>query len=599
MAFKNFMNSVKLFKPRRSAFDLTHDVKLSFNMGDLVPVLCQEVLPGDTWRLQDEMLIRFSPLVAPVMHQFNVFVHYFFVPNRLIWSDWESFITGGPNGTLEPIFPTFTFSGEGFRSEGEQDTDNFLHAGSLFDFLGYPVSEPNLNGDEDPMFSANSAYTQIANPSISQLPFRAYLKIYNDYYRDQNLEPDYIEEIGNSLFMGSGNYMVEDYADLQTLSGLTSLFYLRRRAYEKDYFTSALPFTQRGPEATLPIGFNSVAPVNSNNEGDIDFLRMQATDGRGNWYNGDWTAPSPNAMLMNNESNTPDHEAFLYRDGTENGTRPMGVQSGLYAHLDGVQSTPTINEVRASFALQRWLEKNALGGSRYIEQILSHFGVRSSDARLQRPEFLGGGRVPVQIGDVLQTSASQESAAGQLESPQANYAGVGTAVGSTPRFKRRFEEHGQILGIMSVLPRTSYQQGIPKQYLRRDKTDFAFPEFAHLGEQAIENRELYAFGPGITSSGWTSQTFGYQARYGEYKTIPNSVHGFMRDDLSYWQGGRIFKSAPGLNSDFVHMDPTSLDRLFAITDISKTSQMFCQILHKIQAVRPLPKYGTPSSLTHI
>lgn len=597
MAFKNFLNSVKLFRPRRSAFDLTHDVKLSFNMGDLVPVLCQEVLPGDTWRLQDELLIRFSPLVAPVMHQFNVFVHYFYVPNRLVWKDWQEFITGGRDGTSAPIFPTFSFNSASFQSEAASDNNNVLHSGSLFDFLGYPVSSDNTyTGDEDPMFGINSAYTQLNNPAISQLPFRAYLLIYNDYYRDQNLEPDYIlDELTEDVFLSSGNEVISGYQDFENDGDLaTELFKLRRRAYEKDYFTSALPFTQRGPEATLPIGFMSTAPVSSSDEGDVDILKFRTVNG-GSWGGtpGQTGGTGDVAAHFNTISGQP--RATL---GGQSPSGPVGIESGLYADLNNVAATPTINEVRASFALQRWLEKNALGGARYKEQIRAHFGEDVPDSRLQRPEFLGGGRVPVQVGDVLQTSASQESAAGQLESPQGNYAGIGTAVGSTPRFKRKFVEHGQIIGIMSVLPRTSYQQGIPKQFLRRDKEDFAFPEFAHLGEQAIENREVFAFGDGLTQQNLTG-TFGYQARYGEYKTILNSVHGFMRDQLSFWQGGRIFDKLPGLNSDFVHMDPKSLDRIFAVKDINLSSQMYCQILHKIQALRPLPKYGTPSSLNHV
>lgn len=589
MAFKNFMNSVKLFRPRRSAFDLTHDVKLTFNMGDLVPVLCQEVLPGDTWRLQDEMLIRFQPLAAPVMHQFNVFVHYFFVPNRLIWKDWENFITGGREGDLAPIYPTFTFDQNAFVREAGTDAENYLHEGSLMDFLGYPVSsDKTMTGDEDPLFN-RSAYTDVANPAISQLPFRAYQKIYNDFYRDQNLEEDLIlDTMGEQLFMASGNINIKGYDGLEADDASYPLFTLRRRAYEKDYFTSALPFTQRGPEATLPIGFTT-APVNSNDEGDWSPVNWTDIDG-GNTIG---PAESGNAQFTKINSN----KSELYSQGGPGPT--VGVQDGLFAHLDKAASTPTINEVRASFALQRWLEKNALGGARYIEQILSHFGVRSSDSRLQRPEFLGGGRVPIQIGDVLQTSASTKVSESTFTSPQGSYAGVGTAVGSSSRFKSTFEEHGIIMGIMSVLPRTSYQQGIPRQFLRRDKLDYAFPEFAHLGEQAIENRELYALSENNTyPSGYATGTFGYQARYGEYKTIPNSVHGEMRSSLNFWQGGRIFSDKPVLNEHFVKMYSDSLDRIFAVS--SETSrQMFCQILHKIQAIRPLPKYGTPSSLTHI
>lgn len=582
MAFKNFMNSVKLWKPRRSAFDLSHFRAFSCQIGELTPILCRDILPGDTWRVKTDTLIRFSPLVAPIMSQFNVYVHYFFVPNRLLWSEWEDFITGGRTGTLEPAYPYAYFNASKMANEGASDISNYFHAGSLMDHLGFPVSQYfDAGADEDSMYASSSVYCSSTDSPLDLLPFAAYQKIYCDYYRDQNLEPDFFTDQDIPFYL-SGPVEISDYQDFDTSdswSPLRNLFTLRKRAWEKDYFTSALPWTQRGPQATLPIGFTNPEVNGITPDGQRDPLSF---------------------ARVSNGQVPPDGNLNVDGGSTAVGGQDVYVDGGLYANIDQAASVPTINEVRSSFALQRWLEKNALGGSRYIEQILSHFGVRSSDSRLQRAEYLGGGRIPVSIGDVLQTSGSQKSSTSTFESPQANYAGVGTAVGSSPRFKRHFEEHGWLLGIMSVIPRSVYQQGVPRQFMRRDKTDFAWPEFAHLGEQEVKTAEIYAmpYNPNELSFN-PFDTFGYQARYGEYKTIPSSIHGQFRDTLNFWHAGRIFAKRPTLSKEFVHVDDQNFSRLFAFDDGGNdVPQLYCELLHNIQAVRPLPKYGTPSSLNH-
>jgi hypothetical protein len=258
----------------------------------------------------------------------------------------------------------------------------------------------------------------------------------------------------------------------------------------------------------------------------------------------------------------------------------------LKANL-GEGTSVTINDLRRSIKLQEWLEKNARGGARYIEQIFSHFGVKSSDARLQRVEFLGGGKTPVVISEVLQTSATQ--APEIAETPLASMAGHGISVGSTHEFTKFFEEHGIVMGIMSVMPKTAYQQGTPRMFTKFDKFDYYFPEFAHLGEQEIKNKEIYTTNDATYNEG----TFGYTPRYAEYKYRESRVCGDFRSNLNFWHLGRIFSSAPNLNSAFVHPDPTTLNRIFAVTD-DNTQHLWCQVYHDIKAIRPMPKFGVPS-----
>ena len=512
----NMFNSVELRKPRYNKFDLSHDRKFSTKMGDLVPILCQEILPGDRFRVDSEAFIRFAPMLAPIMHKVDVFVHYFFVPNRLIWSEWESFITGGAQGTDAPVHPYFVFNGAG-------GVNQFFLNGGLPDYLGYPTLP--------------TAGTVITNPvNLSVLPMRAYQRIFDQYYRDQTLQPS------NPGSLSSG---VQNPAEVGIIAQL------RQRAWEKDYFTSALPFAQRGGEVSLPFEVN----VNYS-----DFATAIRTAG-------------PNAT------------GPLSADGVNGGQ--IEDSTGATVRIENIESidsaSVTIAELRRSARLQEWLEKNATGGARYVEQIYAHFGVRSSDARLQRPEYLGGGKQPVSISEVLGTNQD-----GATE-PQGNMSGHGVSYGRTNRFARRFEEHGFVMGIMSVLPRTAYQQGIPKTLMRFDRFDFAWPEFANIGEQEIKLPELWYDYSGPASE--LTETFGYQSRYAEYKYVPSSVHGEFKDSLAFWHMGRIFDAKPELNSQFVTSDPTR--RIFAVTDPNE-QELWCHVYNNVQAIRPLPYYGTPA-----
>lgn len=509
-------NQVMTRKPKRNVFDLSHEVKMSTRMGKLVPILCEPVVPGDTFKVRSEIMMRFAPMLAPIMHRVNVYTHYFFVPNRIVWEDWETFITGGPDGTANPVYPRLQFAGSAS-----------IKNGSLFDYLGFPAGQ-----------------TLGTDYQFDALPFRAYTMIYNEYYRDQNLEQPISIPLTSGIFPVNKSTLDGD--------GGPSFVCLRHRAWEKDYFTSALPWVQRGADVRIPLSGN--APLAATN-GSTDFT-----------FKADLPNGTANPVTVKSSNTTG--------SGWNN--------VDLYADLSNATSS-TVNELRRGIRLQEWLEKNARGGARYIEQILSHFGVMSSDARLQRPEYLGGGKTPVVISEVLQTSQTDST-------PQATMAGHGISVGSTNEFKKFFEEHGYVIGIMSVIPRTAYQNGTPRKYMKFDKFDHYFPEFANLGEQPIYNGELFSQGTSDDTG-----TFGYQSRYAEYKYCPSRVSGDFRSDLDFWHLGRKFATKPVLNKDFVCTEAasTTLNRIFAVT-AQTTDNLWVQIYHDFQAIRPMPKFGTPT-----
>lgn len=520
---KQFEN-VKVNAPKHSFFNLSHERKMSTKMGDLTPILCEEIIPGDSFKVRAEVLTRVMSMLSPVMHRLNVYLHFFFVPNRLVWEDWEKFITGDFDGDDETSIPTVTGSFAHY--------DNRMGEGSLSDYLGLPNS-PNLSGS-------------YFNP-INLLPFRAYKKIFKDYYADEN------QDTTDELDISTTNLVLGSYTG--------DLFELRKRNWEKDYFTSALPWAQRGNAVTIPLG--DTAPLNFTYDGGATLLQNY-TDG----------------SVIENENFTP-FEWALSSGGLVRASNTNNVNINVSQTHEADLSNATAAEIstlRTAFALQRWQEKNARGGVRYTELILSHFGVRSRDSRLQRAEYLGGGKLPIRISEVLQTSETSTT-------PLGDFAGHGYAEGSTPSFKSYFTEHGIIMGIMSIMPRTGYFQGIPKFFSKRDRYDFFWPDFAHIGEQPILNKELY-FDDNETVN---DETFGYQPRYEEYRYKSDSVHGNFKSTLDYWHLARKFSSTPTLSESFIEADVT--DRFLAVQDGS--DYMLTQIYLDIQARRPIPKFGNP------
>lgn len=554
----NLFRSVPIRKPKSNYFDLSHEVDTTCNMGSNIPILCEPVVPGDKWRLQTEILVRLAPTLAPIMHRVNVYTHFFFVPNRLIWDDWEKFITRGASGELTPEYPVIRLDNTDVKK---------LHSSTLFDYLD---------------FQSVSRNDKIAYGFADALPFRAYQLIYDEYYRDQNLEEAICANVrkqeSNSIGgvpFGSGVSTNPEHNN--------ALLTLRSRAWEKDYFTSALASPQRGADVRLPLSGTADVVLK---DGVLDDPEARVyVKGYG--------------VLNDARRNISNDEGVLSQDvSNEGGTstpNPVVVDPNgtLKADLSNATSA-TINELRRSMRLQEFLEKTARGGSRYIEQILSHFGVRSSDARLQRPEYLGGGISPIIISEVIQQSQST------ADSPQGNMSGHGVSAQVTHQFKRFFEEHGYVIGILSVMPKPGYMQGTPRKYLKRDFFDFYWPEFANLGEQAIINEELYAdygkfVGHGVDYAGngknSNDEVFGYTPRYAEYKYIPSRVHGDFRGNLNYWHMARDFTKLPTLSKEFVMESPTT--RIWPAT-YQYLDHLWIQCYHNIKAKRPMPKFGVPT-----
>ena len=534
----SIFSKVAMPRPPSNTFDLSHSRKFSGHIGELMPISVMECVPGDKFSIKATNLTRFAPLITPIMHKASVYCHFFFVPNRILWNNWETFIAGSVDGQFpnsdpadpaysEPSFPKMDISAA--QSE----------AGSLPDYIGLPQQ-----------YNVSGAATLPIN-DVSALPFAGYQKIYNDYFRDENLiTPD-------EVILANGTQSVGD---------TVKLVKLQKRAWQHDYYTSALPWTQKGPEATLPLG--TTAPVNYE---DGTYNRLRDINGNiiGSYDSSGVPLESSagGAALINNPGLT-----YLNWDNSDS----------LSVNLAGATAA-SINELRRAFRLQEWLERNARGGTRYIEIIMAHFGVQSSDARLQRPEFLGGSSTPITISEVLQTSDNSGGADG---GPQGNMAGHGVSVGSSNYVNYKCEEHGYIIGIMSVMPMTAYQQGIPKHFLKFDKFDYYWPSFANIGEQAIENQELY-----YQNTADDDLTFGYTPRYAEYKYLPSTVHGTFRTSLNFWHMGRIFGSAPSLNQDFIECDYEEVKRVFAAPD---EEHLYVYLHNEVKATRLMPYFGTPT-----
>lgn len=559
----NIFNSIRLKRPKRNVFNLSYENKLTMNMGELVPIMCMPIVPGDKFRVNTEALVRLAPLVAPMMHRVNVYTHYFFVPNRLVWNEWEDFITKGIDGEDAPVLPYFPIGQSWVNTSSEANMRMYFGDSTLWDYLGLPT----LNG------VGNKSYPNIVNGvhipdgfRVSVLPFRAYQLIYNEYYRDQNLT--------DAVDFGLGSGAITD-------ATVNSLLTLRRRAWEKDYFTSALPWLQRGPEVTVPVGGafgdvlldrsagypkivdkdgNALSSIVGNNDDQLLQVGVHGTSVP--------TPDYPGRLVVGNSGQALSSQSQVFFD--PNGT----------LKVNGDEAGISIQDLRTSNALQRWFERNARGGSRYIEQILAHFGVRSSDARLQRPQFLGGGKMPIAVSEVLQTSSTDAT------SPQANMAGHGISAGVNNGFKHYFEEHGYVIGLMSIMPRTGYQQGVPRDFTKFDNMDFYFPEFAHLSEQEIKNQELYVSSDPTYNEG----VFGYTPRYAEYKYHESEAHGDFRGNMAFWHLNRIFNDKPNLNTTFVECNPSN--RVFA-TSQTQDDKFWVQIYQDVKALRLMPKYGTP------
>lgn len=524
----------------RSRFDRSHDYKTTFNAGELIPVFVDEVLPGDTFTMKATLFTRLSTPLKPLMDNLYQDIHFFFVPYRLCWQHWQEFMGERLNPTDDPnIF-----------SIPQVPIDLHTVYGTTGDYMGLP----------------QRGVSSIVN--VSALPFRAYNLIYNEWYRDENLQNRVAQNIGNGP---------DVYTDYETVLP---------RGKRKDYFTSCLPWPQKGDPVKVPL-LGSSAPV---------FLNPHALVPLQNWYYSDGAVqglgPVPNwddATTLADALTVTPHGAVPGTSGTATpaivnlGATPEAVPA--FADLSAAGSV-TINDLRTAFQVQRLLERDARGGTRYIELILSHFGVRSDDARLQRPEYLGGGTTRIVVSPVANTTGASGGA------PQGNLAAVATST-LQGGFSKSFTEHGVVIGILSARADLTYQQGIERFWSRKTRYDFYWPALAHLGEQAVLNKEIFAQGTAADDV-----VFGYQERFAEYRFKPSRITGEFSSafpqSLDIWHLSQEFGSLPALNASFIEENPP-IGRVIAVPS---EPAFLADIWFSFQCDRPMPVYSVPGLIDH-
>ena len=537
---KHLFSQIPRAQISRSVFDRSHGWKSTFDSGYLIPFLVDEVLPGDSYKVKFNFLARLSTPIVPTMDNLFIDTFYFFVPYRLLWKHWEQFNgqQDYPGASTDYLVPqTSAPADEGFP------------VGSLEDYFGLPTGVKGIKANE--------------------LAARAYALIWNEWFRDENLQ----NPINLSSFTEISSASGLDDVGLGD-AGYTGSHRLLRRGKRHDYFTSALPWPQKGPGVELPLNGNAPILVDG---GTFDDTHFQPTV----------KSTVTNSNLAIFRSGNYDDRNFLntpyYGSGATNG--PM------YADLSSVTAA-TINSLRQAFQLQKLYERDARGGTRYTEILRSHFGVVSPDSRLQRPEYLGGSESPVIINPVVQNSATGATGA---ETPQGNLAAYGLASSTSAKhgFTKSFVEHGIIIGLLNVRADLTYQQGIPRMFSRRTRFDFYWPVLAHLGEQAILNKEIYAQGTPADDD-----VFGYQERYAEYRYFPSMITGKLRStdpqSLDVWHLSQKFDSLPTLSAQFIEDNPP-VSRILAVQN---EPQFILDSFIEMKCARPMPVYGVPGLVDH-
>jgi hypothetical protein len=548
---------------RRSKFDRSHVYKTTFNSGKLIPVFVDEILPGDTTRMPASALTRLATPIKPIMDNIYLDWFFFFVPNRLVWEHWQNFCfeQEDPDDSTDYVIPTVTATG---------NSEN-AYIGSLWDYFGLPLNTSgNISG-------------------INALPFRGVYLIWNEWFRDENLQKSVKIQKGDANeVLNSARSSEQPSWVFTSGTNIVPGLACPPRGKRHDYFTSALPWTQKGPGVMIPL--TGDAPVFG------DGTAMKLTQGRNT------------GSLMIYESGGSHTNSRTFLNGYVPGTLPVAsssplnvdllngeiglatkaqAPSGLYADLSEVTSA-TINSLRTAFQMQKFYERLARGGSRYTEVLRSFFGVVSPDARLQRPEFLGSFTKLVNVNPIAQTSATDDI------SPQGNLSAYGVTAAKFHGFTKSFVEHGYVFGFVCARADLTYQQGINKMWLRSTVYDLYWPTFAHLGEQAIELRELYA-------QGNESDTivFGYQERYAEYRYKPSQITGKFRSsvtdgNLDVWHLSQYFVNAPTLNEEFITEKPP-IKRIIAVQD---EPEFLLDIGFRYTTVRPMPMFSTPGLVDH-
>ena len=543
---------------QRSVFDRSSSVKTTFNVGELVPFYIDEVLPGDTFSIDRSIVARLQTLITPPMDNLYLDTYFFYVPNRLVWEHWKQFC--GEN-TDSPWIPQTEYEiPQIIAPEGGWST------GTLADYFGIP--------------------TGVSNLSVSALPFRAYALIVNDWFRDENLCDPLAFPTTDATVAGvnTGNFVTDCAKGGKP--------YIAAKYH--DYFTSCLPSPQKGPDVAIPVADAGQYAVVGNG-------KTLAFSNGSQMFGLTGTSVNP-SMWMNTSAYNRDLSATT---ATSPGSTMHGLfgvatadqlgenldRSGLIAISTGNAQAATINQLRLAFQIQKFYEKAARGGTRYIEVIKSFFGVTSPDARLQRPEYLGGNRLPIHIQQVVQNSGTQDSG-----TPQGTPTGLSVTSDTHSDFTKSFVEHGFVIGLMVARYDHTYQQGIERFWSRKSKFDYYWPVFANIGEQAVKNKEIYAQG-----NAKDDEVFGYQEAWADYRYKPNRVSGEMRSTasapLDSWHFADKYTQLPTLSDEWIREDKSNVDRALAVTS-AVSNQIFCDIFIQNRSTRPMPLYSVPGLIDH-